>query len=406
MPARSKTIPDPKPPIDIQEAAHLLGLGLTYVEIGARLGYRPSSVRRRLLEHGIRKPKPTSRRSGKWGDKLYSIWKKMRREARKGGTEVCHDWLSFDAFYDWARSSGFRPGLVLDRVARTRPFRPSNCRWRAAARGGSARAAAAPRKRLTEDQWRRAEKLHVEGGLSGTAVARRLGVTPGTILLGLERRGSLRPRPSGPTSTEEGAKLYSAWLRMHRRCNDPNDEAYAYYGGRGARVCRAWQEFEPFREWAVSAGWQPGLCLTRNGRTRVFSPTSCRWVTRAEAAKHAHHPSSRMPPRWTLTAFGETKGPTEWSRDRRCKVTLTALLQRVRNGWDPEGAIASPPQREGTGPPPKKLVRAFGVTKSVSDWSRDSRCKVTLVTLLRRLDRGLPAEEAISTPPYQARART
>src|SRR5262245_26425388 len=57
VPARAQapSIPDPKPPIDAGQAAKLLAKGLTYVDIGAELGYRPSSIRRRLLEEGVRR---------------------------------------------------------------------------------------------------------------------------------------------------------------------------------------------------------------------------------------------------------------------------------------------------------------------------------------------------------------
>lgn len=110
-----------------------------------------------------------------------------------------------------------------------------------------------------------------------------------------------------------------------------------------------------------------------------------------------------MPARWTITAFGETKGPTAWSRDPRCQVNLRALLNRLRAGWDPEEAITTTPLGRNHGPRPTRLVRAFGEVKGATAWSRHTCCKVTLVTLIRRLDRGVPAEEAITTPPFGLR---
>ena len=58
-------IPDPKPSIDVGQAAKLLARGLTYVDIGEQLGYRPSSIRRRLLEEGVRRKKRSSLRDAK-----------------------------------------------------------------------------------------------------------------------------------------------------------------------------------------------------------------------------------------------------------------------------------------------------------------------------------------------------
>src|SRR5262245_58555694 len=89
-------IPDPKTPIDTDEAVKLLAKGLTYVDIGERLGYRPSSIRRRLLEEGVRRKKPSSLREAKWGQHLYSVRKSMRRRAEKYGVSFARDWESFE----------------------------------------------------------------------------------------------------------------------------------------------------------------------------------------------------------------------------------------------------------------------------------------------------------------------
>ena len=47
-----------------------------------------------------------------------------------------------------------------------------------------------------------------------------------------------------------------------------------------------------------------------------------------------------------LVAFGEKNGITAWTRDRRCKIGLTGLAQRLRRGWKAEEAIATPPYGE------------------------------------------------------------
>lgn len=44
-----------------------------------------------------------------------------------------------------------------------------------------------------------------------------------------------------------------------------------------------------------------------------------------------------------VTAFGETKSVTEWSEDPRCVVTVNALMYRIRAGnMSPEQAITAP----------------------------------------------------------------
>src|SRR5687767_132571 len=123
-------IPPPQPPIDVEHAAELLGRGLTYVEIGSRLGYRASSVRRRLLEAGIERPPKPSRRQARWGKTLYTAWQGMRRAAESAGIRIAPEWDSFDRFYDWACVSDYRPGLVLARNNEHGDYTPKNCRWR------------------------------------------------------------------------------------------------------------------------------------------------------------------------------------------------------------------------------------------------------------------------------------
>ena len=46
-------------------------------------------------------------------------------------------------------------------------------------------------------------------------------------------------------------------------------------------------------------------------------------------------------------------------------------------------------------------LTAFGKTKSVTEWARDRRCVVTLGGLRARLQRQVPAEKAITSPPWK-----
>ncbi|MEW6074076.1 MAG: hypothetical protein AB1726_15950 [Planctomycetota bacterium] len=252
---------------------------------------------------------------------------------------------------------------------------------------------------FTEARWRLVERLHREEALSCGQIAKRLRVSRTAIFLGLKRRGSYAPPSRGVAGRPEGRRLLKLWKSMHNRCRNPKNTQYGYYGARGARVCAAWREFEPFYHWAIENGWQSGLCLSRRNRRKIFSPRNCVWITQAEAARNAYHPSSEMPARWLIHAFGESKGVTAWSRDPRCAVTFSGLLCRLYRRWDVESAITEPPRVTGNATTRRELT-AFGLTKSVTDWSRDRRCTVRLVTLIRRLNEGLSPEDAICIPPY------
>jgi len=75
------------------------------------------------------------------------------------------------------------------------------------------------------------------------------------------------------------------WRSMLARCDNPKSSGYAYYGGRGIKVCKRWQKYENFY---ADMGDRPSAdhSLERNNSDADYKPSNCRWATRSEQQKN------------------------------------------------------------------------------------------------------------------------
>ena len=81
------------------------------------------------------------------------------------------------------------------------------------------------------------------------------------------------------------SRLYNVWSNMRQRCSNPKDAYWHVYGGKGVRVCDEWQDFETFRAWAQSHGFQSLLTIDRLDANSNYEPSNCEWVTRSENSR-------------------------------------------------------------------------------------------------------------------------
>lgn len=139
------------------------------------------------------------------------------------------------------------------------------------------------------------------------------------------------------THRKSSTRLYAVWKAMRGRCRNPNYSTFARYGGRGIRVCAAWESFPAFEEWALGNGWKTGMEIDRINNDGNYCPENCRITTRLVNNNN----SSQCRP---IMAFGETKNIAQWFADPRCAVKhyMTLRNRIMRYGWTPERAILQP----------------------------------------------------------------
>lgn len=74
-------------------------------------------------------------------------------------------------------------------------------------------------------------------------------------------------------------KLYSVWITMIHRCENPKRAKYHDYGGRGIKVCKEWHDPNNFIDWSLNNGYKEGLQLDREDNDGNYEPANCRWTT-------------------------------------------------------------------------------------------------------------------------------
>ena len=76
-------------------------------------------------------------------------------------------------------------------------------------------------------------------------------------------------------------RLYKIWNAMRQRCNNPHNDGYKDYGGRGILICSEWDDFNIFLR-DMESTWKEGLELDRLDNNGPYIKWNCAWKTSRE----------------------------------------------------------------------------------------------------------------------------
>lgn len=131
------------------------------------------------------------------------------------------------------------------------------------------------------------------------------------------------------TCSNKAKVISGRWKNMMARCYDPKHDAYAYYGGRGIRVCDQWHDKKTFLL-DVKDGFDYGLSLDRINNEKNYSPENVRWASITEQAQNKR---SNI----FVTLNNKTRCLSDWCRNLNISADL--VFSRKQIGWSNEEAL-------------------------------------------------------------------
>lgn len=235
---------------------------------------------------------------------------------------------------------------------------------------------------------------------------------------------------------------------MYRRCYIPKTIGFAYWGGRGIKICPEWfneetglLNYRNFFLWAYENGYRADYQIDRIDNNKGYSPSNCRWVTSSQNNRNKRNNKilnfrgeelcqkemaekygmdvfslhNRLFNGWTLerallepiapserliTYNGETHNLAEWGRI--LGIGGDTIKDRLSCGWSVERTLSTPLGLGGR----SRLIEYRGEKKTIKEWAKETPLKYR--TFLNRLATGWSMEEIFSTPlksPHDKRIR-
>jgi hypothetical protein len=99
---------------------------------------------------------------------------------------------------------------------------------------------------------------------------------------------------------------YNCYLAIRKRCLNPNNKAYKYYGGRGINISESW--LNSFENFLQDMGQRPSKkhSIDRINNQLGYSKDNCKWATKTEQSRNVR--SNRL-----IEFKGQKKCLVEWA---------------------------------------------------------------------------------------------
>lgn len=153
-----------------------------------------------------------------------------------------------------------------------------------------------------------------------------------TLSCGCYRDEQIRLKASKEGKTVSEYSTFVVWRNMVDRCTNPDNKAYARYGGRGIVVCPEWEK--DFLKFLLDMGAKPkGLSLDRKDNSKGYLKGNCRWVT---SKVQNNNKRSNL----VLLYKGEEKTLMEWSEV--LNFSYHTVKRRIYRGWSIVDAFEKP----------------------------------------------------------------
>lgn len=174
-------------------------------------------------------------------------------------------------------------------------------------------------------------------------------------------------------------RLYEIWQSMKKRCLNHNDENYCNYGSRGIDVYNPWiNDFDKFKFWAFTHGYQNNLTLDRIDNNKGYYPDNCRWV---DMKTQCNNRRSNVVISWN----GKTQTLKQWSEEMN--INYGTLRSRYKDyGFKPPKLFWSKDKLKVYNDQ-DRLINWKGQKLTLKQWS--DKLGLKYVTLKSRHRRGI-----------------